>query len=287
MSNPLEYYEDALLMGYSRSGVATYVLHKPTGLVFDLGFCPARLAAQRTVMLTHTHLDHAGGLLPYLQYRSLAGMHESPVVHVPHHSHGALCALTKSMERMDHEHNTHSRVMLVPTLTGERILHGYPGSRERYEIEVLCVDHVVDSVGYRVTRHGMRLKAAYKGLPQQELVALKYTGTEIMESVVTGSFLYIGDSTPQPFEDDPSLWHADTVVMESTYLTAHPKADVYGHTELPRLMESLRSVSPEQRPKRVYLKHFSARYSIEEIHREVARYRIEGLPVKAMLPPIM
>lgn len=272
-------FSDGVLTGFSRSGLATYCEHKPSGLVFDLGHCPLSMVGTETVFLTHTHLDHSAGVLRLLQLRALQNL-PPPVIYAPARSVNALNALTVAMAALDHSGPVSVSIHPVDVDTVQMF---WRSSSVLDTVSAFAVDHVVDSVGYRVERSVRRLKSEHVGKPVAEIKRLREAG-EATEFVTTDRFVFIGDSTVQPFRDNPAILDCDTLVMEATYLEQHPNAAKYGHACLPELADVLRERMRDGSCPAVYLKHFSLRYDAAEIHAAVDALAAEGLPVVAMVP---
>lgn len=266
-------YNDALLNGFSRSGLATYVLHKPTGLVFDLGECPDDFATADTVFLTHTHLDHSAGVLRWLK------MHREsqPTIYVPAEAWTAISNLVGAMNGLDFETCAFAP-RVIPVHVG--LVTSFKRGNATYNVSALEVDHVVPSVGYRVERVNNKLRAEFEGATADVIKAVKARGESVTTPTVTDRFVFIGDTRVGALRNNPAILDCDTLVMEATCLEPTPHAQEYGHTILTELADVLRAAP---RCPTVYIKHFSLRYTHAEIHAAVNALKAEGLPVIAMI----
>ena len=69
-------------MGVTRGGVETCLMVKEFGVMFDVGMCPPGCMRYDTVLVSHGHTDHLGGVAYLAGQRSMLGM-RPPTLHVP------------------------------------------------------------------------------------------------------------------------------------------------------------------------------------------------------------
>jgi len=74
--------------GVSISGQETCIILPRCKVVLDSGRCPQRAIFQQTVLLTHGHLDHVGGLPFHVTSRGMAGLPPSKLVVPPVYADG-------------------------------------------------------------------------------------------------------------------------------------------------------------------------------------------------------
>src|SRR5688572_6708464 len=70
------------LTGITRGGIETCLMVKGLGLMFDVGMCPPGALKYPTILVSHGHADHLGGL-PYLVSQHGLMSSPPPVVHMP------------------------------------------------------------------------------------------------------------------------------------------------------------------------------------------------------------
>ena len=248
-SNP---YTDDMITGFSRSGLATYVHHKEMNVMFDLGFCPVSMVSVPTVFLTHTHLDHSGGVMFWLQVRGLHSMKESKII-CPDEAVPAIEKLTVAMDALNFSSKKSYKPTVVPASTTTSMKVG----NSTLSVSSFPVDHVVPSVGYKVIRSTKKLRDDLVGASPATIVSARsQIGDGIYNVTERNVFTFIGDSRISTLEKDESILDTDVLMMEATFLDKSDRSDKYGHTSLVDLVEFLKS--SKYHPKTLYLKHFHA-----------------------------
>ena len=79
----------------STAGLGTCIQFPQLDLCFDLGICPQSAIRLRTVLFTHAHIDHMGGVVQHCASRTMLGMKPARYVLPPEHVeafHGILDA---------------------------------------------------------------------------------------------------------------------------------------------------------------------------------------------------
>lgn len=254
----IDYYKDGHVTGFSRSGLATSIRYDD--LLFDLGECIEDFVKIDTVFLSHTHLDHSGGVLRYLQMRGLYGL-PTPTIYAPYASVEALRQLVDAMSTLDRA------TVQMPNIVG--LQHGMEITYKNYRIEIFAVDHVVPSIGFRVLCPTQKLKVEFRG--RTDIEVLRKT-TEVYDLIEKPVCTYIGDSTIETLKNNPALLDTSVLFLECTYFDSErAMAATHGHTCWTDLREFL-DEHHDRLPKKIYLKHFSLRYKPEQIKKEIAHY---------------
>ena len=258
-SNPSNPYDDNLLTGFSRSGLATYVHHKEMDVFFDLGFCPVDMVSVPVLFLTHTHLDHSGGIPLWLQMRRLHSLPD-PVIVCPDECVDRINDLTCAMGGL----NFSSKKNFTPKVIGASNQHTMKIGNSKVVVTSFGVDHVVPSVGYKVTKTTKKLRDDLVGADTSTIVAARAKdGDGIYVPRIRDVFTFIGDSRISTLENDSSLLDTDVLVMEATFLDKSDRAEEYGHTSLNDLVDLISST--KIKPGMLYMKHFSLSLGVEEI----------------------
>jgi ribonuclease Z len=242
------------LDGYSLGGVETVVFVPSLRLAIDVGRGPAMLLKADRIALTHTHMDHAGGLPYLLALRQLYRM-PPPTLYVPDQVAEKLVEVLAAWDRLQ---RFDSAFELVPVRPGG----SYPLGRD-VELRPFRTYHVVPSVGYAVVRVTRKLLPEYQGLPGPELARLKRAGTDITAAHERTLLAVTGDTLVEVVDKQPHILAADTLVCECTFLDArkpYAAARAGGHVHLDDLLPRAEAFHNDQ----LVLSHFSQIYDRSE-----------------------
>ncbi|CAG9462821.1 unnamed protein product [Pedinophyceae sp. YPF-701] len=262
------------LQGISVGGVETCIILPQFNVAFDIGRCPQRAVYQDTVLITHAHMDHIGGINFHIASRQLLSL-PPPTVVLPTPNVPAVEALLAAHRELD---GCDMRVNLVPARPADKV-----------EVQLKkggCVArcfptiHPVPSQGYAVITQKRKLKPEYHGLPGREIAALRRDGVEVSDVVEVAEVAFSGDTTGDFLllnKDNPDVRHAKLLIMECTFVedgTTMEDAEKFGHTHVghvlrPECLEVLRDVG------HVLFIHFSARYRVEDVEANM-RERLPG-----------
>jgi len=239
------------VQGYSLGGVETAVWLPQCKLAIDVGRGPAMLLKADRIALTHTHMDHAGGIPYLLALRQLYGV-APPTIYVPDQMAERFAAMITGWDKLQ---RFESRYELVPVHAGGR----YPLGRD-LELRPFRTYHVVPSVGYAVVRLNHKLLPEYQGLAGPELVALKKQGVAITAAREKTLLAVTGDTLVEVLDKQPHILAANALLCECTFLDSrkpYEKARAGGHIHLDDLMERAEAFANET----LILSHFSQIYS--------------------------
>jgi ribonuclease Z len=238
---------DFRLQGLSLGGVETGLIVPEWKLALDVGRGRRPIVRCDHIALTHTHMDHAGGLPYVLALRQLFHL-KPPRVYVLDRVADALRTMVDSWEALQrHE----LACEIVPVTPGER----YP-IRKDLALVPFKTRHVVPSVGYTVEREVEKLRPELAGLDRAEIVRRRQAGEAITARVTDPLLSFTGDTLPEALDDDASWAAARVVVHEATFLDEakpYEACRAGGHTHLRDLMERAHLFTGPH----VVLSHFS------------------------------
>lgn len=265
------------LEGFSLGGVET-ALHVPElKLAFDVGRGGPALVRCDHLALTHTHMDHAGGVPYLIALRQLYGM-RLPTLYLPAQMADAFTTMLRAWESVQ---RYSIECPIVPVEAGERY-----AIAQSVWLEPFRTYHPVPSNGYVLVRERKKLKAAFVGLAGPALAALKARG-EVIEDVVKDRVLAVtGDTLIEVLDKQPHILEAETLLMECTFLDgrkALTDSRAGGHVHLDELMERRELFAG----KRVVLSHFSQIYDEREVpgllepFRQASGAEVLALPMSA------
>lgn len=252
------------LHGFSRSGLASYVLAPALDACFDLGHCDKAAAGLRHVLLSHVHQDHSLGVVRHMSLRAMSGAPPSRV-YVPAESRDALVEMLRAYERL--EGRPTEQLDVRPVSPGDTF--HLPGG---YSVRAFDVTHRVPSRGYTVTQVRRKLKPAYHGLTTEAVRARAQRGETVTDSVEHDLVTYVGDSTIETLERHPEVGRSEVLLLESTYLPPDPldAGARYGHTHLGELVELYHRRPEALASPHVVLKHFSVKYGDSQVREALA-----------------
>ncbi|KAH7657418.1 ribonuclease Z protein [Dioscorea alata] len=249
--------------GLSIGGQETCVIFPTLKTAFDIGRCPQRAISQDFLFISHSHMDHIGGLPMYVATRGLYGM-KPPTIFVPvsvRENVEKLFEVHRAMDQSELKHN------LVALDIGEEFQ-----MRKDLKVKAFRTYHVIPSQGYIIYSVKQKLKQEYAGLSGNEIKNLRLSGVEVTYTVVSPEIAFTGD-TMSDFVVDPEnsdALRARVLVMESTFVddtVTIEHARDYGHTHLFEISH----YAERFQNKAILLIHFSARYQADEIKEAIAK----------------
>ena len=242
--------------GLSIGGLETCIDLPELKVAFDIGRCPPRVVSRDTILFTHGHADHMGGIAYHAATRALRGM-RPPTHVVPASRASAVEALFDAWEVLDHGRPPHRLVPLAPGQ--EHPLGGNLVARP------FTSPHTTPCQGYGLWRRKQKLKAAYLGRSNDEIRRLRQDeGVEVTETVETPEVVFTGDTRIDVVEREEVVRRARLLILEVTFLddrVSVEDARAKGHVHLAEVAERADLFENEA----LLLTHFSSRYSAGEI----------------------
>jgi ribonuclease Z len=257
------------MVAFSISGVSTYVMVPAMSACFDLGHCAVEAARLRNVLLTHTHQDHCLGAIRHRSLREMWGSATSRI-YLPQSCRDDFVATLAAFAKLEQREFDHEEVSA--SVIGVHSNTHFELS-PRYQVHCFAVTHRIDSIGYRVVENRRKLKARYDGWSGEELGEAHRRGAELYDFKQHPVLTYIGDSTIETLQNTDDWGDTDVLFLECTHVGATDLAvsTKYGHTHLDQLVRLF-----EREPERfgranIVLKHWSMRYSQDEVLRATRR----------------
>ncbi|OQR97626.1 nuclear ribonuclease Z [Achlya hypogyna] len=245
---------------HSVAGVGSCCYVESLDIAFDIGVCFGKAPGRKHVFVTHGHIDHIKALPGHAGERALCKA--SPATYyVPTHLVPHVQAILASFECMQ-------EAAIPATIIGIEAGSCIRVS-PRVVVKAFATHHRVPSLGYVAYTVTKRLHDDYKGLPPNELIALRKAKVPIDVEVVAPAVAYTGDTEVsffEPHNDEhcSDFLAAPVLVTECTYVgdkTAPAKATARGHIHADQLV----AIADRFRNEHLVLTHFSAQYSLRNL----------------------
>jgi len=243
------------LVGGSRAGEGTIVLLPQLHLGLDPGRAHRALPPMRTVVLSHGHMDHLGGLGYWASQRYLNSMPPATLI-VPEPIADEIRSLLAAFARL--EGGEPYRISVLPVTDG-----GSHQLRRDMELTFFATDHWVPTLGTLITWRKHRLRPELGHLSETEIARRRLTGEEVTEDVAATILAYCADSGPGLLETRPELFAAEVLLVECSFFRPadRDRAARYGHTHLADLLPCLGAFECRH----LVLLHASRRHRLREL----------------------
>ncbi len=244
-------------------------------VAFDIGRCPLEVVDCRTLLFTHAHMDHLGGIAYHTATRALRRL-PPPVYVVPPHCRSDLARLFEAWRALDRSDMPHELVPLGPgeeyVLPNRLIARPFPSP------------HSAPCQGYGLWSRKEKLKSEFHGLDGRELARLRKAGTVLGNTVETPEFVFTGDTRIEVLEEQEVVRRARVLALECTFVDQRVSVDearAKGHVHLDEIAARAELFQNEA----ILLTHFSARYRAHEIRAALDAKLPPGL--RARVTPLL
>lgn len=253
--------------GLSVGGIETCLELPDWRLAFDVGRTPDSSIARDTILFTHAHVDHMGGVVAHCATRALRALPPPRYVVGPEHAE-AFRDLFEVWRRLDRSELRHELVVAGP---GDDVPLG--GRRSARPFRSV---HRAPCQGYAIVERRTRLAARLSGRSQDEIDAARRAGEAIVEEHEVIEFAFTGDTTIDVVEREQLVRTARVLVIECTFLderVSPARARAMGHVHLDDVCAHAERFENEA----IVLSHLSSRYGAAEARAIVARRLPERL----------
>lgn len=261
--------------GRSTSGFDTSITLPQMGISLDCGTGTAQARQCETVLISHGHLDHFGGIVRHAYIRHMTNMSASVFV-VPEFLEEAVHEQFRYWAKVQNAQKADYKVVVARP--GEKVLVG----NKRF-VRAFKTIHRIQSQGYVIGENRKRLKPEYAGIDGRELGALRKQGVVFEDEFEALQVAFTGDTVAKVFDQDLEALRAQVLITECTFIgndvtlaEAHKK----GHVHIDELAARAERFQNEA----IVLAHFSHRHVREEV-RDAIRRLPEGLRDKTTFLP--
>lgn len=254
-------FEEISLVGNTLAGQGTSLLCPELKVAFDVAFGLPYLLGARDFFVSHSHMDHAGGIPYLISQQNLMSLPKGRFF-VPEAMREPMLGVIEAWQKM--EGHTYS-FELIGVKPGDWI-----GLKGGWGVRPFETTHRVASLGYTVFKTRKQLKPEFKDLERQQLLDLKSRGEDLEMHWEEPYLSFTGDTQIEFLDSADWVKKSKLLVMEVTYIDEKrsvASAREWGHIHLDELIPRLKDLECE----RVLLIHLSARYRTEEVRKKLER----------------
>jgi ribonuclease Z len=259
------------VVGFSISGLATYVQIPELDVCFDMGECPLSSLSLNHVFLTHAHGDHSRCLLRHWHLRRMVGIDKPAAYFLPEELRPALEGMVRAEAAFE---GVPEEAVETPRFHG--LVAGGDSValpfRKDLRVRAFPVRHSVPSLGYTILARKRKLKPEYRDTPGLEIARLRKAGVEVQTELDDPIVTFIGDCIGESLVEQDHIWASPITIIEVTFLEAGEEALAAkkAHTHLSEVARVLDELGDRIATKHIVLKHFSMKYSRDRVLELVA-----------------
>ena len=201
------------LEGSSISAVETSIYVPELGILLDAGRDPEICVDH--VFITHSHIDHTGGLSKMLIIKPEND--KIVQIYTPKEiSDNCTQYITNTLNFSKSNHRDSYDYFKVYGKLPEETFEIITTTKKQLQVSVIKCFHSVPCVGYGFSEKRKKLKEQYKGLGNSEIGKLKRGGEEITEDVYQPLMVFLGDTNETIFTN-AEIFKYPVIIIECTY----------------------------------------------------------------------
>ncbi|MFM9144067.1 MAG: MBL fold metallo-hydrolase [Phycisphaerales bacterium] len=254
------------IQGISVAGEQAVVHVPELDVCFDVGLCPRAILPTPTIALSHTHMDHVGGLPYWFSQRFFQKMPGTARCLVHPKMAEPLRRMMAAWVDLERQRTPHEIVAIEPDTEFQL--------RPNIVVRAIEVSHTTPALGFVAIERRRKLRDEFHGLPQDRLRELRAQGIEITRTVEIPLVAYTGDTEPGDFLLREEFRRAQVVITECTFFEDEhrDRAKIGKHLHV----EDLRPLLEAWEARDVVIVHVSRRTLLP-----FARTRLEEVAGKA------
>jgi ribonuclease Z len=257
-----------MIVGGTRAGEGTLILLPQLHLALDAGRPHRALPAMTTVLVSHGHADHLGGVAYWASQRHLQAMGAARLA-APREIAADVEALLETHARLEGGRSYAIEIVAVDALSSLTL-------RRDMELAFFATDHWVPTLGSLLKWVRHRLLPELSGLPGEEIAARRRAGEPVSEPVETDLLAYCADSGPGVLEPGSAALAAEVMLLECSFFKPgdRERAARYGHLHLEDLLARVENLSCRH----LVLLHASRRHRLREVEQILEKQLRPALP---------
>ncbi|WP_298768813.1 hypothetical protein [uncultured Fibrobacter sp.] len=259
------------VVGFSISGLATYIQLPELDFCIDMGECPLSATPLNHVFLTHAHGDHGRCLMRHHSLRKMMGVERESAYYLPHSIHEGAKKWIYSEALFEGVPESKFRYPnLYPVYAGEVQFLEY---RKDLAFEAFEVKHSIPTMGGTIYHYKKKLKDEYLGLPADEIIKLRASGKDITREVYDPLVSFMGDCIGESLLENRRVFDSKVLITECTFLAPedYEMSHKKGHTHISQIADTLNRMGDDVKCEKIILSHFSMKYSEKYIREMVAK----------------
>ncbi len=249
-----------ILAGGSRAGEGTLILLPQFHLALDAGRPHRALPAMKTVLVSHGHMDHIGGIGYWASQRQLQNMGPARLA-VPEQIAADVADLLATHARL--EGGSPYDVGIAAVAARQSL-----SLRKDMRVEFFATDHWVPTLGSRLVWRRHHLLPKFSGLSGEEIAALRRSGEQVTEEIATDLLAYCADSGPGVLEPGSPALGSEVMLLECSFFRPadRERAVRFGHLHLDDILERVDRLQCRH----LVLLHASRRHRLREVEEILA-----------------
>ena len=257
---------ELVIVGGSRAGEGSLILLPQLHLALDAGRAHRALPAMKTVLVSHGHADHLGGLAYWASQRHLQSMGPARLL-VPKAIATDIETLLSTHARLEGGDAYEIEVVSVEADDRQPL-------RRDIDLVFFPTDHWVPTLGSRLLWRRQHLIPELSDLPGEEIARRRRAGETVTEATEANILAYCADCGPGIFDTQKEALEAEVLLIECSFYRPgdRQRATRYGHMHLEDLLAAVERLGCRH----LVLLHASRRHRLREVE-EIIDERLRPL----------